>query len=118
MQSERAERDLKYVKQYSSKSLRRQVVARPTALSASQESFTHTQLIVIAHRAKIHHRLFACPRSVRRNMLRRRQPGRPIWGRKVLEWFSQKTSIAGTQIPNWVIVVGAIIIILLILGRI
>jgi hypothetical protein len=51
-------------------------------------------------------------------MLRRRQPGRPIWGRKVTEWFSQKTSIAGTQIPNWVIVVGAIIIILLILGRI
>jgi hypothetical protein len=35
-----------------------------------------------------------------------------------MEWFSQKTSIAGTQIPNWVIVVGAIIIILLILGRI
>jgi hypothetical protein len=69
-------------------------------------------------RLKIHHRLFACPLSVRRNMLRRRQPGRPIWGRKVMEWFSQKTSIAGTQIPNWVIVVGAIIIILLILGRI
>jgi len=35
-----------------------------------------------------------------------------------MEWFSQKTSIAGTQIPNWVIVVCAIIIILLILGRI
>ena len=35
-----------------------------------------------------------------------------------MEWFSQKTSIAGTQIPNLVIVVGAIIIILLILGRI
>jgi hypothetical protein len=35
-------------------------------------------------------------------------------GRKVMEWFSQKTSIAGTQIPNWVIVLGAIIIILLI----
>jgi hypothetical protein len=35
-----------------------------------------------------------------------------------MEWFSQKTSIAGTQIPNWVIVAGAIIIILLILGRI
>ena len=35
-----------------------------------------------------------------------------------MEWFSQKTSRAGTQIPNWVIVVGAIIIILLILGRI
>jgi hypothetical protein len=35
-----------------------------------------------------------------------------------MEWFSQKTSIAGTQIPNWVIAVGAVIIILLILGRI
>jgi hypothetical protein len=31
-------------------------------------------------------------------------------------WFSQKTSLAGTQIPNWAFVVGVIIIILLILG--
>jgi hypothetical protein len=31
-----------------------------------------------------------------------------------MEWFSQKTSIAGTQIPNWALVLGAIIIILLI----
>jgi hypothetical protein len=28
-----------------------------------------------------------------------------------MEWFSQKTSIAGIQIPNWVIVLGAIIVI-------
>jgi hypothetical protein len=28
-----------------------------------------------------------------------------------MEWFSQKTSIGGTQIPNWGLVVGAIIII-------
>jgi hypothetical protein len=35
-------------------------------------------------------------------------------GRKVMEWFSQKTSIAGTQIPNWALVLGAIIIIWLI----
>jgi hypothetical protein len=33
-----------------------------------------------------------------------------------MEWFSQKTSIAGTQIPNWAFVVGAIIIVFLILG--
>jgi hypothetical protein len=31
-----------------------------------------------------------------------------------MEWFSRKTSIAGVQIPNWVIVLGAIIVILLI----
>ena len=31
-----------------------------------------------------------------------------------MEWFSQKTSIAGIQIPNWGIVLGAIIVILLI----
>ena len=31
-----------------------------------------------------------------------------------MEWFSQKTSIAGTQIPNWALVLGAIIIIWLI----
>ena len=28
-----------------------------------------------------------------------------------MEWFKQTTSIGGTQIPNWVLVVGAIIII-------
>jgi hypothetical protein len=28
-----------------------------------------------------------------------------------MEWFSQKTSIAGTQVPNWVLVLGAVIII-------
>jgi hypothetical protein len=31
-----------------------------------------------------------------------------------MEWFSQKTSIAGVQIPNWAIVLGAVIVILLI----
>jgi Flp pilus assembly protein protease CpaA len=31
-----------------------------------------------------------------------------------MEWFSRKTSIAGIQIPNWVVVLGAIIVILLI----
>ena len=35
-------------------------------------------------------------------------------GRKVMEWFSQKTSIAGVQIPNWGIVLGAVVVILLI----
>jgi hypothetical protein len=28
-----------------------------------------------------------------------------------MEWFSQKTSIAGTQVPNWALVLGAVIII-------
>ena len=35
-------------------------------------------------------------------------------GRKVMEWFSRSTSIAGTQIPNWVLVLAAIIVIWLI----
>ena len=35
-------------------------------------------------------------------------------GRKIMEWFSQKTSIAGIQIPNWGIVLGAAIVVLLI----
>ena len=33
---------------------------------------------------------------------------------KVMEWFSQKTSIAGVQIPNWGIVLGAVVVIFLI----
>jgi hypothetical protein len=28
-----------------------------------------------------------------------------------MEWFSQKTSIAGIQIPNWILVLVAIIVI-------
>lgn len=35
-------------------------------------------------------------------------------GRKVMEWLKRKTSIAGYQISNWIIVLGAIIIVLLI----
>ena len=31
-----------------------------------------------------------------------------------MEWFSRKTSIAGVQVPNWMIVLGAIIVILII----
>ena len=31
-----------------------------------------------------------------------------------MEWFSQKTSIAGIQIANWGIVLGAVILILLV----
>ena len=31
-----------------------------------------------------------------------------------MEWFSQKTSIAGTQIPNWVIVLAVVIVLFLI----
>jgi hypothetical protein len=31
-----------------------------------------------------------------------------------MEWFSQKTSIGGIQIPNWGIVLGGLIVVLLI----
>jgi hypothetical protein len=41
-------------------------------------------------------------------------PKEALPGRKVMEWFKQKTSIAGYQISNWMIVLGAIIIVLLI----
>jgi|SoiMethySBSTD1v2_1073268.scaffolds.fasta_scaffold118714_5 hypothetical protein len=34
-----------------------------------------------------------------------------------MEWFSQKTSILGTDIPNWVLALGAIILMLLIFMR-
>ena len=39
--------------------------------------------------------------------------GGGLFGRKVMEWFNQKTSIAGIQFPNWTIALGAIIVILL-----
>jgi len=32
-------------------------------------------------------------------------------GRKAMEWFSRKTSIAGVQIPNWILVVAAVVVI-------
>ena len=35
-------------------------------------------------------------------------------GRKVMEWFSKKTSIAGVQIPNWVVALAAVLVILLV----
>ena len=35
-------------------------------------------------------------------------------GRKVMEWFNGRTSIAGVQLPNWLVVLGAIVLILLI----
>ena len=31
-----------------------------------------------------------------------------------MEWFSRKTSIAGIQFSNWMVVLGAVILILLI----
>jgi hypothetical protein len=31
-----------------------------------------------------------------------------------MDWFSKKTAIAGIQLPNWMVVLGAIIVILLI----
>ena len=36
------------------------------------------------------------------------------YGRMVMEWFTKKTSIAGIQLPNWIVVLGAIIVILII----
>ena len=33
------------------------------------------------------------------------------YGRKVMEWFTQKTTIAGIQISNWMLVLVAIIVI-------
>jgi hypothetical protein len=33
---------------------------------------------------------------------------------EAMEWFSGKTSIAGIQISNWMIVLGAVIVILLV----
>ena len=31
-----------------------------------------------------------------------------------MEWFSQKTSIAGTQIANWMLVLAAVVVVLII----
>ena len=31
-----------------------------------------------------------------------------------MEWFSQRTSIAGVQIPNWMIILGAVVVVLII----
>ena len=36
---------------------------------------------------------------------------RQLRGAKVVEWIKQTTSIAGTQVPNWALVLGAIIVI-------
>jgi hypothetical protein len=33
-----------------------------------------------------------------------------------MEWFSQKTSLKGIQIPNWGIVLGAVVLVLLVLS--
>ena len=35
-------------------------------------------------------------------------------GRKIMEWFKRTTPIAGYQIPNWALVLGAVIVIWLI----
>jgi hypothetical protein len=42
--------------------------------------------------------------------------GEPLfeYGRIAMEWFSKRTSIAGIQLPNWMVVLGAIIVILII----
>jgi hypothetical protein len=33
--------------------------------------------------------------------------------KKVMEWFSKKTSIAGVEIPNWAVALAAVVVILL-----
>ena len=43
-----------------------------------------------------------------------RQLRRALTEDEVMEWLKGKTSIAGTQISNWMIVLGAIVLILLI----
>ena len=39
----------------------------------------------------------------------------PKWGglagRKAMEWFSGKTSIAGVEISNWILVLAALVVI-------
>ena len=37
-----------------------------------------------------------------------------LTGRKVMDWLNGKTSIGGIQIPNWMVVLGAVIVIWLI----
>jgi hypothetical protein len=32
-----------------------------------------------------------------------------------MDWFSQTTSIAGVQIPNWVIILGGAVVLVLLL---
>jgi hypothetical protein len=32
-----------------------------------------------------------------------------------MDWFSQTTSIAGIQIPNWVIILGAAVLLVLLI---
>jgi hypothetical protein len=36
-------------------------------------------------------------------------------GGKVMDWFNGKTSIAGIHIPNWLIVLGAAVIVILLI---
>jgi hypothetical protein len=35
-----------------------------------------------------------------------------------MEWFSRKTSIAGVQVPNWMVILGAATVILIIYSSI
>ena len=39
------------------------------------------------------------------------QVRRSTLGGKAMEWFSRKTSIAGTQTPNWILVLAALVVI-------
>jgi hypothetical protein len=38
-----------------------------------------------------------------------------LTGRKVMDWLNGKTSIAGIQIPNWWIILGAAVIVILLI---
>ena len=35
-------------------------------------------------------------------------------GKAMMEWLNRKTSIAGTLVPNWLIVLGAVVVVVLI----
>jgi hypothetical protein len=35
-----------------------------------------------------------------------------------MDWFSQKTSVAGIQIPNWLIVLGAAVMVILLINTV
>jgi hypothetical protein len=47
-------------------------------------------------------------------MKRDRQLG-GLTGRKVMDWLNGKSSIAGIQIPNWAVILGAAVIVILLI---
>lgn len=54
------------------------------------------------------------PQSVKASANEVIDGGLVVLGRRLMEWFTQRTSIGGVQVSNWMIVLGAIIVVLLI----